>query len=63
MIEYEKHLQNAEHFLNSALEHKENDHAVDAMSRAYYACFHSMLAYLHYRGKVKIYLCMLDMPN
>ena len=53
MNEYEKHLQNAEQFLNSAVIYKENDCAVDAISRAYYACFHSMLAYLHFRGKSK----------
>ena len=53
MNEYEKHLQNAERFLNSAVIYKENDCAVDAISRAYYACFHSILAYLYFRGKSK----------
>jgi len=53
MSDGKKHMQNAEFFLNSAIQHKENDYAVDALSRAYYACFHSILAYLHFRGKSK----------
>jgi len=53
MNEYEKYLQNAERFLDSAVIHKKNDCAIDAISRAYYACFHSMLAYLHFQGKGK----------
>ena len=53
MNEYEKHLQDAKQFLKSAEKHKENDCVVDAVSRVYYACFHVMLAYLHFRGKGK----------
>ena len=53
MNEYEKHLKNAKNFLKSALKNKDDDCVVDAISRAYYACFHSMLAYLCYRGKGK----------
>jgi len=51
MRRHQKHLHNAKLFLNSALNYKENDCAVDALSRVYYACFHSMLAYLHFRDK------------
>lgn len=53
MRPHEKYIKNAKYFLKNALKYKEQGIASDAISRIYYACFHVMLAYLHFRGKAK----------
>jgi len=47
----DKSNQAAKLFMKHAIEHELANNAIDAISRMYYACFHSMKAYIHLKSK------------